>query len=85
MAITAVDGQPEGLAAVRDGELAAMVVYPTGMIYGWSLIIGQFIVRNEEQIDDLPLEIVCPSTLVSRETGNLEAMLYLGDPRHALI
>jgi ABC-type sugar transport system substrate-binding protein len=85
MAITALDGQREGLTAVRDGELAATVVNPTGMIHGWSLIIGQFIVRNEEQIDDLPLEIICPSTLVARETGNLEAMLYLADPEHALI
>ncbi len=85
MVITAVDGQEEGLTAVRDGKLAATVVNPAGMIHGWSLIIGQFIVRNQEQVDDLPLEIICPSTLVARETGNLEAMFYLADPQHGLI
>jgi hypothetical protein len=85
MVITAVDGQEQGLTAVRDGELAATVVNPSGMIHAWSLIIGQFIVRNGEQVDDLPLEIICPSTLVARETGNLEAILYLADPRHGLI
>ena len=84
MVLTAVGGQEAGLTAVRDGKLAATAVDPTGMIHAWSLIIGQFIVRNEEQVDDLPLEVICPSPLVARETGNLEAMLYLADPKHGL-
>ena len=85
MQVTAVDGQEAGLAGIRDGRLAATVVNPTCIIHGWSLIIGQFIVRNNEKIEDLPLEITCPSSLVARETGNLEAMLYLSDPKHCLL
>ena len=85
MVVAAVDGQKAGLTAVRDGKLAATVVNPTGMIHGWSLIVGQFIVRNGESVDDLPLKIICPSTLVARETGNLEAMFYLADPDHGLV
>ncbi len=85
MVVTAVDGQQAGLAAVRDGKLAATVVEPTGMIYAWSLIIGQFIVRGGEQVDDLPMEVICPSPLVAREIGNIDAMLYLADPSHCLI
>jgi ribose transport system substrate-binding protein len=85
MVITAVDGQEAGLTAVRDGKLAATVVNPTSMIHGWSLTIGQFIVRNDEKIDDVPLEITCPSPLVAQELGNVDAMLYLADPRHCLV
>jgi len=85
MVVTAVDGQQAGLDAVRDGKLAATVVHPAGMIHGWSLVIGQFIVRNREKADDLPREIVCPSPLVAKEIGNLDAMFYLADPKHCLV
>lgn len=85
MVITAVDGQKAGLTAIRDGKLAATAVNPTCMIHSWSLAIGQFIVRNEEKIDDVPLQIICPSPLVARETGNLDAMFYLSDPKHCLV
>lgn len=85
MIITAVDGQEQGLAGVRNGRLAATSVNPTCMIHGWALILGQFIVRNQEKVDDIPLRITCPSPLVALETGNLEAMMYLSDPKHCLI
>jgi hypothetical protein len=80
-----VDGQKAGLIGVRDGKLAATAVNPTCMIHGWSLIIGQFIVRNGEKVDDVPLEIICPSPLVAKEAGNLDAMFYLADPKHCLV
>lgn len=85
MVVTSIDGQEPGLIAVREGRLAATVVNPTCMIHGWSVVIGQFIVRNREQPDDVPPEITCPSQLVTRETGNLEAMLYLSHAEHALM
>ncbi len=85
MVITAVDGQKEGLTGVREGKLAATTVNPTCMLHSWALIIGQFIVRNQEKIDDVPLEIPCPSPLVAKETGNLEAMFWLSDPRHCMV
>lgn len=85
MVITAVDGQEPGLCGVRDGKLAATAVNPSCMIHGWSLMIGQFIVRNREEVDDLPRKIICPSPLVARETGNLDAMFYLNDPKHCLL
>ncbi|MFC1597720.1 sugar ABC transporter substrate-binding protein [Planctomycetota bacterium] len=85
MVVTAVDGQKAGLAGVREGKLAATAVNPTCMIHGWSLIIGQFIVRNQEQVEDLPLEIICPSPLAARDAGNLDAMSYLADPKHCLV
>lgn len=85
MVVTAVDGQKEGLAAVRDGALAATTVNPVCLIHMTSLVIGQFIVRNQEPIEQVPLEIVTPGPLVSRESGNLEAMLYLADPLHCLV
>lgn len=85
MVVTAVDGQKAGLIGVRDGKLAATAVNPTCMIHGWSLIIGQFIVRNGEEVDDVPLEIICPSPLVAKEAGNLDAMFYLADPKHCLV
>jgi ribose transport system substrate-binding protein len=85
MVITAVDGQKEGLGAVREGKLAATTVNPTCMLHSWSLIVGQFIVRNEEKPDDLPPEIMLPCPLVSRESGNLEAMFFLSDPRHCMV
>jgi len=85
MVVTAVDGQQAGLNAVRDGKLAATVVNPACMIHGWSLVIGQFVVRNREKADNLPLEIICPSPLVAREMGNLDAVFYLADPKHCLV
>jgi len=85
MVITAVDGQKEGLTGVREGKLAATTVNPTCMLHSWALIIGQFIVRNQEKIEDVPLEIPCPCPLVARETGNLDAMFWLSDPRHCMV
>jgi ribose transport system substrate-binding protein len=85
MVVTAVDGQKEGLEAIRDGRLAATTVNPVCLIHMTALAIGQFIVRNGEKVDDVPLEIVTPGPFVARETGNLEAQLYLADPRHCLV
>jgi ribose transport system substrate-binding protein len=85
MVVTAVDGQLQGLAAVQDGSLAATTVNPVCLIHMTALVIGQFIVRNQEAIDELPLEIVTPGPLVSLESGNLAAQLYLADPRHCLV
>lgn len=85
MVVTAVDGQKEGLEAIRDGRLAATTVNPVCLIHMTSLAIGQFIVRNGEKIEDVPLEIVTPGPFVSRETGNLEAQLYLANPKHCLV
>ncbi len=85
MVVTAVDGQKEGLTAIRDGRLAATTVNPVCLIHMTSLVIGQFIVRNKEKVEDLPQRIVTPGPLVSKETGNLEAQLYLADPKHCLV
>lgn len=85
MVITAVDGQKDGLTGVRDGRLAATAVNPTCMIHMISLVVGQFIVRNGETLEDVPLKIPLPSPLVCKEAGNLEAMFYLSDPRHCLM
>ncbi len=85
MKLVAVDGQKEGLEAVRAGSLAATTVNPVCLIHMTALVIGQFIVRNQEPMENLPLEIVTPGPLVSQESGNLEAMLYLADPRHCLV
>jgi ribose transport system substrate-binding protein len=85
MVITAVDGQKEGLMAVESGQLAATTVNPVCLIHKTALIVGQFIVRNQESIDSVPLEIVTPGPLVSRESGNLKAMLYLADPAHCMV
>ncbi|NUQ60969.1 MAG: sugar ABC transporter substrate-binding protein [Pirellulales bacterium] len=85
MVVTAVDGQKAGLTGVRDGLLAATSVNPTCMIHGYSLIVGQFIVRNKEKIDEVPKQIILPSPLVSKESGNLDAMFFLSDPRHCLV
>lgn len=85
MVITAVDGQKEGLHAVRDGLLAATTVNPVCRIHRTALILGQFIVRNQESVDQVPLEIITPGPLVSKESGNLEAMLYLADPSHCIV
>ena len=85
MVITAVDGQKEGLTGIREGKLAATAVNPTCMLHMLALVVGQFIVRNREQLDSLPLEIPCPCPLVSKEAGNLDAMFYLSDPKHCLV
>ncbi|MBL7132594.1 MAG: sugar ABC transporter substrate-binding protein [Phycisphaerae bacterium] len=85
MIITAVDGQPDGLEGVRDGRLAATTVNPTSMIHMMSLVVGQFIVRNGEKREDVPVEIPLPCPLVSREAGNLNAMFYLSDAKHCLV
>ena len=85
MVVTAVDGQREGLLAIKDGRLAATTVNPVCLIHMTSLVIGQFIVRNGEKMVDLPQRIVTPGPLVSREAGNIEAQLYLADPSHCLV
>jgi ribose transport system substrate-binding protein len=84
--ITAVDGQKEGLTAVRDGSLAATTVNPVCLIHRTALIVGQFIVRNSEPVEKVPLEIITPGPLVSLEHKNvLEAMFYQSDPAHCMV
>lgn len=85
MVITAVDGQKEGLQAVAAGDLAATTVNPVCLIHKTALILGQFIARNGEKEESVPLEIITPGPLVSKESGNLEAMLYLADPTHCMV
>jgi ribose transport system substrate-binding protein len=86
MVVTAVDGQKEGLESIRDGGLAATTVNPVCLIHKTALVVGQFIVRNREPIDSLPLEIVTPGPLVSLELPNiLSEMFYLADPAHCLV
>ena len=85
MIVTGVDGQKEGLTAIREGKLAATTVNPVCLIHMTALAIGQFVVRNKEPMESLPLEIVTPGPLVSADTGNLEAMFFLSDPRHCLV
>ncbi len=85
MIITAVDGQKEGLDGIKTGLIAATTVNPVCLIHMTSLVIGQFIVRNKETLDSVPLEIITPGPLVSKESGNLDAMLFLADPRHCLV
>ncbi|MGE0609054.1 MAG: sugar ABC transporter substrate-binding protein [Pirellulales bacterium] len=85
MVITAVDGQKEGLTAIREGRLYASTVNPVCLIHMTALVLGQFMVRNQEPVDSVPLEIITPGPLVTLETNNLEAMLYQADPRHCLV
>jgi ribose transport system substrate-binding protein len=86
MVVTAVDGQKEGLQSVRQGELAATTVNPVCLIHQTALFVGQFIVRNNEPVDSLPMEIICPGPLVSLENKNvLDAMFYLADPAHCMV
>jgi ribose transport system substrate-binding protein len=85
MIVTGVDGQKEGLTAIREGKLAATTVNPVCLIHATALAIGQFVVRNNESVESLPLEIVTPGPLVSADTGNLDAMFFLADPRHCLV
>jgi len=85
MIVTSVDGQKEGLGGVEDGKIHATTVNPACAIHATSLFLGVLICRNEEKMEDLPLEIITPGPLVSKETGNLEAMLYLSDAKHCLV
>jgi len=86
MVVTAVDGQKEGLQSVRQGELAATTVNPVCLIHQTALFVGQFVVRNQESVDSLPMEIICPGPLVSLENKNvLEAMFFLADPAHCMV
>lgn len=85
MVITAVDGQREGLQGIKSGLIAATTVNPVCLIHMTSLVVGQFIVRNGEKVDEVPLEIITPGPLVSRESGNIDAMLFMADPRHCLV
>jgi len=86
MIVTAVDGQKEGLLAVREGRLAATTVNPVCLIHKTALMVGQFIARNGEKPDNLPLEIITPGPLVSLSQKNtLDAMFYLADPAHCLV
>jgi ribose transport system substrate-binding protein len=86
MVITAVDGQKDGLDAVRAGKLAATTVNPVCLIHSTALIVGQFIVRNKEKVEDVPMEIVTPGPLVSLERKNvLDAMYYLANPLHCMV
>lgn len=86
MVVTAVDGQKEGLLSVKEGRLAATTVNPVCLIHRTSLIVGQFIVRNKEKIESVPLEIVTPGPLVSLEQKNtLDSMFYLADPLHCMV
>lgn len=85
MVITAVDGQKEGLQAVRDGVLAATTVNPVCLIHRTALIVGQFIVRNKEQVENVPEEIITPGPVCSLDNKRvLDSMLYLADPMHCL-
>lgn len=86
MVITAVDGQRDGLDAVKHGMLAATSVNPVCRIHRTALTIGQFIVRNHEAMDHVPLEIITPGPLVTGDTPRaLEAMYYLADETHCLV
>jgi ABC-type sugar transport system substrate-binding protein len=86
MVITAVDGQRDGLDAVAKGVLAATAVNPVCLIHQTALVVGQFIVRNKEAVDTVPLEIITPGPLVTKDNPRaLEAMLYLADPAHCMV
>lgn len=86
MLITAADGQREGLDAVKRGTLAATAVNPVCRIHRTSLFVGQFIARNKESIDQVPLEIITPGPLVTADDPNtLAAMYYLADETHCMV
>lgn len=86
MVISAVDGQRDGLDAVKDGRLAATAVNPVCRIHRTALTIGQFIARNKEAVETVPLEIITPGPLVTRDDPNvLAAMYYLADETHCLV
>ncbi|GIX04395.1 MAG: ABC transporter substrate-binding protein [Planctomycetaceae bacterium] len=86
MVICAVDGQRDGLDAVRDGRLAATAVNPVCRIHRTALFLGQFIARNQESLDQVPLEVITPGPLVTRDNPRvLQAMYYLADEKHGLV
>jgi ribose transport system substrate-binding protein len=85
MVVAAVDAQKQGLTGVREGLLACTATNPGCQIHQLALVIGQFIARNGEKIEDLPIEITLPTILVSKEAGNLDAILYLSNPTHCVM
>ena len=49
-------------------------------------MIGQFIARKKEQMEQVPLEIITPGPLVTADDPRvLEAMYYLADEAHCLV
>ena len=86
MVVVAVDGQKDGLDAIRSGILAASAVNPVCRIHQTSLFLGQFIVRNKEKMDSVPAEIITPGPLVTQDDPRvLQAMYYLADPLHCIV
>lgn len=86
MLVAAVDGQKEGLDAVKNGVLAATSVNPVCRIHRTALFLGQFFARNKEKIDQAPMEIITPGPLVTLDNPRtLEAMYYLADPTHCIV
>lgn len=86
MIVVAVDGQKDGLEAIKAGVLAASAVNPVCRIHQTALFVGQFIARNKEKIDTVPLEIITPGPLVTMDDPRvLEAMNYLADPFHCMV
>ena len=86
MIVVAVDGQKDGLDAIKNGTLAASAVNPVCRIHQTSLFLGHFIARNKEAVDSVPLEIITPGPLVTMDDPRaLEAMYYLADPLHCMV
>lgn len=86
MVVVAVDGQKDGLDAIKNGILAASAVNPVCRIHQTALFMGQFIVRNQEKLESVPLEIITPGPLVTADNPRvLEAMYYLADPSHCIV
>ncbi len=86
MLVAAVDGQKEGLDAVKNGVLAATSVNPVCRIHRTALFLGQFFARNKEKIEQAPMEIITPGPLVTLDNPRvLEAMYYMADPAHCII
>ena len=86
MLVAAVDGQKEGLDAVKNGVLAATSVNPVCRIHRTALFLGQFFARNKEAVDQAPMEIITPGPLVTLDSPRtLEAMYYLADPTHCIV
>lgn len=86
MLVAAVDGQKEGLDAVKNGLLVATSVNPVCRIHRTSLFLGQFFARNKEAMDQVPLEVITPGPLVTLDNPrSLEAMYYLADPAHCIV
>jgi ABC-type sugar transport system substrate-binding protein len=86
MVVVAVDGQRDGLDAIKNGVLAASTVNPVCRIHQTALFLGHFIVRNKEKIENVPQEIITPGPLVTLDNPRvLEAMYYLADPMHCIV